>query len=290
MDLKYVKYEPISLAGHPKLSEKWLQDRIAEDPSVLGLGNLILKDRERIQPRAGRLDILLQDPESTARYEVEIQLGRTDESHIVRTIEYWDLERKRYPQYDHTAVIVAEDVTSRFLNVINLFNGFIPIVVIQLNAVKIGDQITLVATTVLNQMTLGTSEEEDEKEATDRAYWELKRGTKATVAIADQLLNYINEFAPELTLKYNKFYVGLADKGQPNNFAIFRPQRNGLRLEVRLKRADEIETKLGEAGLDVMDYDTRWGRYRIRLAKDDPNKHETILRELLIESYKQNGS
>lgn len=125
------------MAGHPALNEKWLQDRIAEDPAILGLGDLILKDRERIQPRAGRLDILLQNPESTARYEVEIQLGRTDESHIVRTIEYWDLERRRYPQYDHTAVIVAENVTSRFLNVISLFNGFIPIVAIQLNAVKI---------------------------------------------------------------------------------------------------------------------------------------------------------
>lgn len=290
MDLKYVKYEPISMAGHPALNEKWLQDRIAEDPAILGLGDLILKDRERIQPRAGRLDILLQDPESTARYEVEIQLGRTDESHIVRTIEYWDLERRRYPQYDHTAVIVAENVTSRFLNVISLFNGFIPIVAIQLNAVKIGDQITLVATTVLNQMTLGTSEAEDEKEATDRGYWELKRGTKATVAMADQLLKYINDFAPDLALKYNKFYVGLADKGQPNNFAIFRPQKNKLLLEVRLPRADEIESKLAEAGLDLMDYDTKWGRYRIRLAKDDPKKHEAVLRDLLVEAHKQSAN
>ena len=49
------------------------------------------------------------------------QLGKTDESHIIRTIEYWDIERKRYPQYDHTAVIVAEEITSRFLNVIGLF-------------------------------------------------------------------------------------------------------------------------------------------------------------------------
>lgn len=287
MDLKYVKYEPISLTNHPTLNEKWLQDRIAEDPAVLGLGDLILKDRERIQPRAGRLDILLQDPESTARFEVEIQLGKTDESHIVRTVEYWDLERKRYPQYDHTAVIVAEDITSRFLNVINLFNGFIPIVAIQLNAVRIGDQITLVATTVLNQITLGTSEEEDEKETTDRSYWEQKRGTKATVAMADQLLQFVQEFAPKLTLKYNKFYIGLADNGQPNNFAIFRPQKNGLRLEPRLQRSDETEAKLGEAELDVMDYDTKWGRYRIKLSKDDVKKHEQILRELLVEAYKQ---
>ncbi len=59
---------------------------------------------------------------------MEIQLGKTDESHIIRTIEYWDIERKRYPQYDHVAVIVAEDITSRFLSVIGLFNGAIPLV------------------------------------------------------------------------------------------------------------------------------------------------------------------
>jgi hypothetical protein len=24
------------------------------------------------------------------------------ELHVIRAIEYWDIERKRYPQYDHT--------------------------------------------------------------------------------------------------------------------------------------------------------------------------------------------
>lgn len=94
----YVKPERISLKDHPELNERWLQERIGEDPSLLGLGDLILKDKERIQPRAGRLDLLLQDAESTKRYEVEVQLGRTDEAHIIRTIEYWDIERRRYPQ------------------------------------------------------------------------------------------------------------------------------------------------------------------------------------------------
>jgi hypothetical protein len=44
------------------------------------------------------LDLLLQDADGNRRYEVEVQLGKTDESHIIRTIEYWDIERKRYPQ------------------------------------------------------------------------------------------------------------------------------------------------------------------------------------------------
>lgn len=59
-------------------------------------------------------------------------MGATDEAHIIRTIEYWDLERTRFPQYEHVAVLVAEDVTSRFLNVVALFNKAIPIVAVQM--------------------------------------------------------------------------------------------------------------------------------------------------------------
>src|SRR5438034_3576929 len=149
-NLKFVKPERILLAQHGELREKWVQDRIAEDPSILGLGELILKDKERVQPRAGRLDLLLQHPDLPRRYEVEIQLGSTDESHIIRTIEYWDIERARYPQYDHVAVLVAEDITSRFLNVIGLFNKAIPIVAIQISALEVGDHVTLNATTVFD--------------------------------------------------------------------------------------------------------------------------------------------
>ena len=56
------------------------------------------KDRERTHRGAGRLDMLLQDEDGTARYEVELQLGASDEAHIIRTIEYWDLERAHIPQ------------------------------------------------------------------------------------------------------------------------------------------------------------------------------------------------
>ena len=44
-----------------------MQERIADNPKILGLGDLVLKDKERTQPRAGRLDLLLQDPESLRR-------------------------------------------------------------------------------------------------------------------------------------------------------------------------------------------------------------------------------
>ena len=261
MSLKFVKPEKVSLANHPEYREKWVQDRIAEDPSILGLGDLVLKDKERIQPRAGRLDLLLQDSESSIRYEVEIMLGSTDESHIIRTIEYWDVERKRYPQYDHYAVIVAEDITSRFLNVVGLFNGFIPLIALQMSALKFGDQISLVFTKVIDAMSLGMPDEDEEVQAvTDRSYWEA-RATKDTVALADDMLDLIKTFAPGFELKYNKFYIGLAKDGQSKNFALFRPKKNSFRLELHLKSSPESTSNLKT--LASTSWNTRNGGERI---------------------------
>src|SRR5947207_8994000 len=173
MPTNYLRPERLTLKSHPELNELWVQDRIAEDPTILGLGDLVMRDRERIQPRAGRLDLLLQDPETKRRYEIELQLGPTDEAHIIRTVEYWDVERKRYPQYDHCAVLIAEDITSRFLNVVALFNGTIPLIAIQMNALKIGNNVSLVFTKVMDEMTRGAVDEDEDAEAapTDRTYW-----------------------------------------------------------------------------------------------------------------------
>ena len=283
--VKYIKPERIWFKEEPELDERWVQERIAEDPTILGLGELILKDKERMQPRAGRLDLLLQDPETLRRYEVEVQLGQTDESHIIRTIEYWDIERRRYPQYDHCAVIVAEDITSRFLNVISLFNGFIPLIAIQMSALRIGDQIALFFTKVLDELPLGLLDEEEEvQETADRAYWE-NRGTPTTVAMVDELLEIVHTLDEDFSIKYNKFYIGLAKDDRPNNFVIFRPQKSGLRFEPRLDRSEEIERRLGEAGLDLMEYTKRSDRYRIRLAKGDVKKHRELITELLRLAY-----
>lgn len=213
---------------------------------------------------------------------MEIQLGKTDEAHIIRTIEYWDIERKRFPQYEHTAVIVAEDITSRFLNVISLFNGFIPLIAIQMKAFKVGDQVSLIFTTVLGEMQLGP--EDDETEVTDRKYWE-KHGSKATLDMTDKLLEIIKTWDADLSLKYNKFYIGLAKEGQPSNFVIFRPKKDWLRLEARLEPDKRIQSSLQKEGVDDMGYDRRWGRYRIRLSKGDIKKHKQFIRDFLKKAY-----
>ena len=40
MNNKFIKAEHIPLKDHPELNEKWVQNLIADDPSILGLGDV----------------------------------------------------------------------------------------------------------------------------------------------------------------------------------------------------------------------------------------------------------
>ena len=286
MNNNYLRSEPINLKSHPTFNERWIQDLIENDPSILGLGDLFLRDKERRQPRAGRLDLLLEDTETQRRYEVEIQLGATDESHIIRTIEYWDIEKKRYPQYDHCAVIVAEDITSRFLNVISLFNGTLPLIALQMQALKVGENMTVVFTKVMDELERGLADDDEAAEAapTDRSYWE-KRATTETVALADQMLNVLRGLDPSLNLKYNKFYIGLEKGGQPFNFVTFSPKKKYLVFRLKLPRTGELDEKIDEAGFVTLPYNIRHDLYRLRVTKGDIQSKSEILEELSHLAY-----
>src|SRR5882672_10038065 len=101
----FTKHKKVSLRKDALVNEKWLHDKIAEDPQIIGLGEVRVLAREKAIPGGGRLDMLLFDDDNSRRYEVEIQFGATDPSHIIRCIEYWDVERRRHPGYEHVAVL-----------------------------------------------------------------------------------------------------------------------------------------------------------------------------------------
>jgi hypothetical protein len=133
--MKVVEVRSLTSLGY---DEKWLQDYICDNPSQLGLGEDVVPIyRERRQLPGGRLDILLADKEADILYELEVMLGATDETHIVRTIEYWENERRKWPSKKHVAVLLAEKITSRFYTVIRLLSEAIPIIGMQINVVDI---------------------------------------------------------------------------------------------------------------------------------------------------------
>ena len=275
--------EYVNLKTDDRFTEKWLQDCLENSPELLGLGELVVKDRERLQPNNGRLDLLLEEAENLTRYTVEIQLGKMDESHLIRAIEYWDFERRRFPQYDHIAVIVAEDVTSRFLNVISLINRDIPLIAFQIKGVEVNGAFTLVATRVVDLIKLGT-EEEGLSENADRSYWERKASSN-TLEITDDLCNLINELLERVELRYNKAYIGLTYEGQARNFVAFIPGKNYVTTKFNIPKDDELTTWIDETGISVTpSYDSAKGEYRVRVRQNDIEDHRCNLIKLITKA------
>jgi len=83
--------------------------------------------------------------------------------------------------------------------------------------------------------------------------------------------------------------LGLGDV-ELRNFAVLRPRRAATNLDIRLPHSQERVEQLEQAGLDVLDYDTRWGAYRVRLGAGDVDKYSAILATFLKEAYDARGA
>jgi hypothetical protein len=249
MNLEYKKIAPCKLREIGK-DEKWLQDRITEDPSILGLGDLIILQRERMQPSGGRIDFIMHEPEEKTRYEVEVMLGTLDESHIIRTIEYWDIERRRYPNVEHVAVIVAEDITNRFFNIISILNKAVPIIALQLSAFAVESSLVLNFVKVLDLTQEEDPDEQENDEVVDRKYW-ANRASEQSLRLMEDILSAMAQNGLKTRVVYNRGHISVGTSG--TNFTWFHPRKSArLHCEIKLG-ADEREAakqRLEEKGLE----------------------------------------
>jgi hypothetical protein len=261
------------------LDEKWLQNEIARDTSILNLGELDLIKKEKAQPAGGRIDFLMADTEGETRYEIEVMLGEVDESHIIRTIEYWDVERQRYPDFVHCAVIVAEKITARFFNVIRLLNRAVPIIAIQLSAFRIGDEVVLQFVRVLDVYEPVEPEDEGDAEQVDRAYWE-KKSNPESMAVVDAVKGLAPTAKAEPRFTYNRHHIALRTSGY--NFAWIHPRKAGychLELKVGAEKRSEIIDRLEKDGIEA----SNRGRSAItlRISMKDIQEHRELISDVI---------
>ncbi len=283
MTLTYAPHEKLSLRRHPLLNEAWLHERICENPALLGLGDIRVLDRERALSGGGRLDLLLVDDENNRRYEVEIQLGPTDPSHIIRTIEYWDLERRKYPAYEHVAVIVAEDITTRFLNVISLMSGSIQLIAIQLDALRFNENVLLNFVQVLDLPELREDDEDDDGGGTvNRVYWEEKAGP-TLMRMCDEVLALINKTAPSpAELNYRRGYIGLRTNGVVRNRVHMspKPMHKWVNIGFRFQGAATWTQRFEQVGVEVQS--KRANRFLIKVSPDEFRTHINLIEQAII--------
>lgn len=295
MGLIYHKPDAIALKGHCEFSEKWLQERIIDDPAILGLGEVELVAAEKIQPKAGRLDLLLHDEQLNRRYEVELMLGATNPSHIMRCIEYWDIERRRYPAYDHVAVLVAEDITSRFLNLISLLSGSIPLIAVQLSALRVDDKIVLHFARILDQTELRSDDEYELGDVgngslqKDRAWWE-QQVPASILAMADRILKVADAAAgTPHTMQFLKKAINLVPNGLGERVVWLRPRKTVLNVGAYVPDVESWIKRFETVGLAA---GLRRGNKAVivTLTPDAFAQHVTLIEQFLKDAYSEESA
>jgi hypothetical protein len=257
------------------LDEHWLQDQIYNNPAILKLGELEVVKRERQQSSGGKLDLLLKDPEDDSMYEVEIMLGETDESHIIRTIEYWDLEKRRWPQRQHFSVLVAESINRRFFNVIQLLSLSIPIIAIQANIIEADGKRILHFSKILDVY----EEPEDEGNLTNEIYDENWWRNKSawTIENAKAMLAIVSPVFDSVEVNYLKNYIALSVNNN-NYFGFHRRSGNKslLWFWVSDSHLPQVTKTLDEKGIPY----TKRNYLRLTVDKKIIEAHADLFREI----------
>ncbi len=254
------------------INERWLEDAIFKNPSILGLGDLRPYQRQRRQPSGGRLDLLLGN--EAERYEVELQLGTTDESRIFRTIEYWDVEERLYPNYKHTAVLVAEEISNRFFNVIYRFSHNIPIVAIDATAYIINDSLYLSFTKILDTRDhFAITKKHKNIPTYDRCYW-LQYLSEDQLTLAESALKKITDSK----LYYTKTYIASQINGEEYDRMRFFDYKNKLYVIFMLSRSEEVTAKVENLAIFEGIYPYGYGFFLD--SEDQFNKHLPIFKKM----------
>lgn len=260
-----------------KLDEYWLQDYICQDPACLGLGDLEVISKEKKQSSGGRLDILMKGSDDEL-YEIEVMLGETDETHIIRTIEYWDIEKKKRPKRQHTAVLIAERINTRFYNVINLLSHSVPIIGIQANLYRTGDDVAMVFTKIVDSF------EEPELEEENGGYGleSIQEKFPDTAKVIELITPLVVESYHDTRVNYLKNGATIFIDGA-RRIAIRRRGRNQSSIHYKVSEEDRtfVEELLDSKSIS---YDFKNAHIRIWLTPTDVKRnldaHKAIIEKL----------
>jgi hypothetical protein len=183
-------------------------------------------------------------------------------------------------------VIVTEDITNRFFNVIALLNRAVPITVVQLNVLKVEDKFVLNFLKVLDIAELYGEEEPGPSDQVDQGYWE-RRTNPASLDVVDRMVGLVTAAGKSPRVTYNKYHIPLGTTGR--NFAWFSPRKSASHCHMHVildgeERARWVQ-QLDEAGIFG---GPRGNSMKMRIGlKESESNEEPVAR--VLEACEQNS-
>lgn len=208
-------------------------------------------------------------------YEAEIMLGEADEIFIIRMIEYWDNEKRKWPQRQHYAVLVAETITRIFL-CDPAFQPFDSVYCLQVSIIAAGDQKLFHFSKVLD-----TYEEPEEGggnlyEIYDENFWRNK--SPWTIETAKSLLDIVRPVFGNASLKYVKNYIAIEVNN--NNYMWFHGRSGNkslLGFWISELRSSQAEGTLESNNISYVKKDQK---IRITTDKEFIKQNADMLKEI----------
>jgi hypothetical protein len=249
--------QEVSLKSHKGYSEGWLERQIIKNPSILKLveGKLEVVRSQLRQGKERRLDLFLKALDEDTYYSVELMLGELDESHLVRTIDYWLRNQLAFADKDweHVAVVVAESISeSGCRRVARWLADNAPLVAIELRAISVDGRLAVQPFTVFD----GRDREEEldldrPQLDSDRDYW-LKKASEKTLKLAEEIASVLPKIDSKLRVSYRHGFLGVTAQNRPANFVSFHPKKSFVKAKARVGDAEAWARRLEKGGLDVV--------------------------------------
>lgn len=266
--------------------EYWLQDIIYSKPDKLGFGQLLPIRKEKKQISGGKLDILLKDPEDNSMYEVEVMLGPTDPSHIIRAIEYWDNEKRRYPQRQHFCVLVAESFDRRYFNVIQLLSQNIPMIAIQADMIELKGQHILHFSKILD-IYVEPEEEIEAAKATEKTW---RQKANWTLKASNKFLNIISNVTKNISLNFTQSYISLMINGKNTYLFDKRTKPNSFFwFSVKDEEKEQAIRKLLTENNIEFNFNNKYKDFSFIITDNFFNENEDLFRKLHELRFKEYG-
>ena len=267
------------------LTERRLHEYIAKNPTAIGISDVICRASELTQQGAGRLDLLLESTakrSSRERYVVEIQRDESDETHTVRMLEYLCRERKRVPDYNYSAVLVAENIVQgRFFNVLSMLGEHIPIIAINVLAAKLPDGkfgFAFSHALDINVVPTETEDSDTPQKDVSEDTWREEYGDN-TVDLANKIRERLGD---NIGKYFTKSYAGIEDPQQGRTAKCkIHPQQSKVWVRFNIPKSEEWDERIAGYGLHLKHV---LGSYWFAIRNDDDvENHAAILREMYRE-------
>jgi len=273
-----------------RLPESWLERKIREEPTILGLGGITKVFFQRKYKKAGRGDLILLDEENSILYSAELMLDEIDESHIVRCVDYWLTETRKPSNKDWSviAVLAAESIReSRWFPVIEFLSQKMPLTVLEVAALKVSGHTTLTFTKFFDGQDqlehVEGGEEDSGRIDVDKGYWAGKRPGEI-IRVAESLARIFRSPNKQLRVTYLQGFWGFALGEKPKNFVTITPKQKFVNVRARIRDTESWSERLKKAGFEITG-GTPGKSVRFRVTDHHFGKGGKLLRQLGEEAY-----